>query len=225
MGVSTSARDAISDSRANLLVDRLLEVLRVDDGADLAGRIRGPVRSDDLDFRLARVDPASAHSYSILIRNDFTVCTHLPEDGSVEGFGPTLGRPPVVRLVGFSFRLDWRFPLQRSKYESPELAASPGAGTSGGSLNGDVMSGTPGGWAAAFTSRFRFDVLLYGGPLVIVWKSPYIRLISALFSSMNSSMRSLFEKDQNKPLAMLGIPLDLNELETSDRLRWRGKYL
>jgi len=37
---------------------RLLEVLSVDDGANLAGAVAGPIRSHDLDFRFARVNPA-----------------------------------------------------------------------------------------------------------------------------------------------------------------------
>ena len=42
---------------AHLLVDGLLEVLRVDYGSDLAGGVRRPVRGHDFNFTLACVDP------------------------------------------------------------------------------------------------------------------------------------------------------------------------
>lgn len=46
-------------SRANFLVDGLLEMLRVHDRPDLTGRIRRPVRRHDLHFAFARVHPTT----------------------------------------------------------------------------------------------------------------------------------------------------------------------
>uniref|UniRef100_A0A2M4C641 Putative secreted protein n=1 Tax=Anopheles marajoara TaxID=58244 RepID=A0A2M4C641_9DIPT len=46
--------------RTHFLVDRLLKVLRIDDGAHLSGRIGRPVRGHDLDLRFARINPSRA---------------------------------------------------------------------------------------------------------------------------------------------------------------------
>ena len=57
-----SSFDLMSNLRADFLVDCLLELLVVDDGADLTLAVRSPVRSCHLHPGLASVNPESKNN-------------------------------------------------------------------------------------------------------------------------------------------------------------------
>lgn len=118
--------------------------------------------------------------------NDDT--TNLPDCGSVDGFGPTLGRAGpwlwlLLRLLLLFFVC--RVSRHLLKYDSPCVRLARGNSST-------LPKKSAGGWSnCEDTSRF-FLLLSFGGPYSLaIWKSPYMRLINALFSSMKSSMRSL----------------------------------
>lgn len=150
----------------------LFEMLCVDDRTYLSSRIRGPVWCNDFNSSFTYIKSGrklAKINIEILIGWKYSTSTsiiqcYLFDFGSVGGFAA--GRS----------EFDCRLLRHLLKYESPW---------------GAVISGTPG------DCRFRFEDSCCGcsgsgGRLKFdVWKSPYIRRINALFSSINSSIRSL----------------------------------
>lgn len=175
-----------SHLRANLLMNGLFKVLSIDNGTDFSCWIGCPIWCHNFDFWFACVNTVININFS-----ENVICVNMIyfsyrfDVGSADGFELAFG--------GFAFGLfclAWRLFRMWPKNDSPPIVSSV-AYKFNSSLKGAVMSGMPGKLSYLFASRFRRDVCIGGSLNCCDRKSPYIRLISALFSSINSSIRSL----------------------------------
>lgn len=130
----------------------------------------------------------------------FLIPTNRPVADSVDGFGFALGPFGRVELDWFAlFSFDCRFCRIWPKNESPPVIDSSSECKFNFWLKGAVISGIPGKFTSYFASRFR-RVGIGGSLNCVDRKSPYIRLINALFSSINSSIRSLHEMKSKRKI-------------------------
>lgn len=173
-------------------------------------------------IRMHQLCKKQNYRYKIPIFSTIINTTYRPVFSVLVGpglsFCPGWAFPPAVvpelELVPALFVC--RFSLYRRKNESPpEDSCRTG---SSAEPAGAIMSGMPGMSSRKSSSAPKLIVLRFflsrceGGPyLVVISKSPYIRRISALFSSMNDSMRSLWmEAVVNKHIMRI----------TSNALQW-----
>lgn len=137
---------------------------------------------------------AIQHRKLLYNTKQYNQVSNRPVTGSLGGDGPFPSEFPRVELLDRPKLFDWRFDRrQLLKYEDPLMS---GDGISSISdPGGPTKSGTPGG-GISFAALLRFPD--EGGPYwVDISKSPYIRRISALLSSMNSAIRLLKQRHFN----------------------------
>lgn len=182
--------------RANFLVDGLLEVLRINNGPDFTGAVGRPIRSHHFDRRLA-----SIRSMLHKILDELDKQCPWPGDQQIKK-----KQKQKNYLLSFSLALALAFRLfawRRVLFCWPSAWNPPPKMLLPSTSKSSMKSSESRKWLSAvvecLTERRLPPPEL---PLVVVgagvWNSPYIRLISALFSSINFSIGSLHFHRKNK---------------------------
>lgn len=208
--------------RAHFLMNGLFKVLSIDNGTNFSRRIWCPIRCYNFNLWFTRIDTKTneAENCEFCSKLSKTSLAYRPDDDSVDGFGLALGRDELESRWFDLFGLDCRFVFKCPKYDSPSpppppppplIVSSSGMNKSNFESSGAVISGTPGKSCFCCLDVVRFRRVGLGGSWNCVdRKSPYMRLINALFSSINSSIRSLFGGEKRKQTQIKAIHQNKN---------------